>query len=116
MRLAHYHCSHKAVTSINMGKSDIKSPTVVFEQTSDRFATNSQQNHNGTLGNQTNSEYKYVRAIIVSLVSRRELLKQNYQNADSNDLHFKQSIDVTILTFTLLHRGISTRDTEQQNE
>jgi len=39
MRLAHYHRSHKAVTSINMGKSETKSPTDAFEQTSDRFTT-----------------------------------------------------------------------------
>jgi hypothetical protein len=42
------------------------------------------------------------------------MLKQNCQNTDSNDLYFKQSIDVTIMTFNLLHRGTFTRDTEQQ--
>jgi hypothetical protein len=62
MRLAQYHRSHKAVTSINMGKSETKSPTDAFEQTSDRFTTyTGQQKHNGKLGNQTNSEYKNVR-------------------------------------------------------
>jgi hypothetical protein len=114
-RLAHYHRSHKGVTSINMGKSETKSPTDVFEQTSDRFTTYTVNRYT-----MRSSEIKRTANINTRdncpLVSRHELLKQNYQNTDSSDLQFKQSIDVTILTSTLLHRGIVTRDTEQQNE